>query len=238
MTITPQKIKDTQFRQKMRGYDVVEVRTFLERVAEEYLGRIEKQEADERQISELRQEVEQLRIQYEGWSKELAEGRKTIEHLTNECRREKKQNERQGRRLKTFQITIDRLQQENNELLGKSDLAHKRFREMKADLLKERSTHKKMQNAIQLLEKRNIQAKKQEEYLKKTLAAADKFSEDLIQKSEQQASEIFNRTRKEIARLRSEAREELAHFPSEIKKMKEEYSRVRGTVAGNCLPVS
>lgn len=227
MTITPQNIKDTEFRTKMRGYDVVEVRTFLERIAEEYLGHIEQEKDRERRISELRDENDRLLAENEGWANEVARSREANEQLTEEHRLQKEQYEKQKRKIKTCQLTIDRLQQENLDILSKFGLVQKRLKGMKTIVVKERTLNKKMLNKIHSLESQNEQAKKEEAYLKKTLAAANKFSEDLIQKSEQQASDIFNSTRREIERLRSEAKEELAYFPTEIKRMKEEYDMVR-----------
>jgi len=38
MAITPQAIKDQEFRVKFRGYDEIEVKAYLELIAEEFLN--------------------------------------------------------------------------------------------------------------------------------------------------------------------------------------------------------
>ena len=56
MAITPQAIKDQEFQTKFRGFDPIEVKGYLELVAEEFFELLEKVRQQEEEIEVLSQE--------------------------------------------------------------------------------------------------------------------------------------------------------------------------------------
>lgn len=227
MAITPQSIKDAEFQVKLRGFDKSEVRTYLEYVAEEYLVLLEKLERLERYGQNLDQANKKIKHENKVYKNEIVEAQNEINELKVQYQQEKKRTEKQDQESETTGNTLSQLEKENRILAKKLRLADARIKETKSTLVQEKTKKEKLLQRINFLEKQNKSNRKEEEELRQTLAAAYKFSEETIQKSEEQASDIFNRARLEIERLRSEAQEELASYPREIKRMKQEYDKVK-----------
>ena len=69
MAITPQAIKDQEFRVKLRGYDTIEVKAYLELIADEFFEMFEQAKQQTDYIDGLIEEKEELidlRLRIEG----------------------------------------------------------------------------------------------------------------------------------------------------------------------------
>ncbi len=98
MAITPQAIKDQEFQSKFRGYDTIEVKAYLELVAEEFFELLERVRLQEEEIAELTQEkglltevnerleadIETATSRTEEVRRELAEKEESMVELTKE----------------------------------------------------------------------------------------------------------------------------------------------------------
>ena len=60
MAITPQAIKDQEFQVKFRGYDAIEVKAYLELIAEEFFELFEQVRKQVEDIEGLVEEKEEL----------------------------------------------------------------------------------------------------------------------------------------------------------------------------------
>ena len=58
--LTPQAIKDQEFQVKFRGYDSIEVKAYLELLAEDFFELTEQNRTQEEEIESLRAEQEAL----------------------------------------------------------------------------------------------------------------------------------------------------------------------------------
>ena len=68
MAIIPQAIKDQEFQSKFRGYDPIEVKGYLELVAEEFFELLEKVRQQDEEIEVLSQEkglLEEMNVKLE-----------------------------------------------------------------------------------------------------------------------------------------------------------------------------
>ena len=105
MSITPQAIKDQEFQVKFRGYDAIEVKAYLELLAEEFFELHEQNRKMAEEGAGLANDVETLQREKEEAQRE---GRKRIEEL------EKLKDE-----IKRHENQIIALQKEAEELRGK-----------------------------------------------------------------------------------------------------------------------
>ena len=227
MAITPQSIKDAEFQLKMRGYDQVEVRAYLERVAEDYLKLIEELGRQAKGVKVLTLENKQLRQNGKSGEQEISAVQVAFNNLKKECQQERQVVDKQKDALAALGQMVDQLEGEKRAVSQKLGRAETKIQKLMTEMSQERMRSKKNFHRFQQLEKKQKNTAKEELELKKTLAAAQKFSEEMIQKSEQQASEVLGQARLEIEKIRREAREELAYFPAEIKRMKAEHRRVK-----------
>ncbi len=242
MAITPQAIKDQEFQSKFRGYDTIEVKAYLELIAEEFFE----------QLEEVRQQVDEIDTLSEERDKLLTEKKSLEETLISV---QEKSEEKMGELVsKEDQITaleskkeeqIAVLERERDELKEQIELQKEEKREKENELaaIEERSREKDGEIQQEKAEKKELQrqlgeVKKQNEELnavevdfKSTLVMAQKFSHDIKEKSEAEAQEIIDIAIGESEKLRQETFDELARYPKEIEMLKEKRNKVRDNLA-------
>lgn len=230
MTVTPQAIRDAEFQVKLRGYDQAEVKEYLERIAEDHLKLIERLDMQERSIEALSRDNHKLRQESKSCERKIIDARNTVEETKNTRLQEKEQFEKQEWELKTLRRAVGQLEEEKLASTKRQGLADIHIKKLQAGMLQEQSREKELLQRMQLLEKQNQAAQREESDLKKALATAQKLSDGMIQDSEKQAREILTRARLEIEKLRRQAKEELAYFPAEIQRMREQHDKLKGQV--------
>ena len=87
MKLTPLEIRKQEFRKAMRGFDPIEVQTFLEMVSEQYEELVEENKRQSRQVIELQAKLEN----YQNSEKSLRETLLNVQEV-------KKQSEESSRR--------------------------------------------------------------------------------------------------------------------------------------------
>jgi len=220
MAITPQAIKDQEFRVKLRGYDTIEVKAYLELIADEFFEMFEQAKQQTDYIDGLIEEKEELidlRLRIEGDMTTLQ------------------------RKYDKALVDIEAANARNTVLLKeiedmKSQIANLEWDAKEKDGLLQMSTEslegekKEKENAIAQLASFEAQwgeQQKAEIDFKETLLAGQKFSREMKNKSEEEAAKLLAGAREEAAKLRLEAQRELAHYPREIERLKAMRDRVR-----------
>lgn len=230
MSTTPQIIKDQEFQIKFRGYDPVEVKAYLDMIAEEFFELQERcrlQVDDLQAFHEEREELEQQKISLEASN---AESRKMAEELrraglTTEQKLAVSMKETEGLRAR-----ITSLEQEikgHEEALSSGE---SRNHEAAAALVQERTEKEALNHKIRLMEDQQRDAKKDEIDFKATLAAAQQFCDSMKQKSKEQAEQLLEAARAEIHQLRQAAHAELSRLPAEIEALHQQYEEVRKVI--------
>lgn len=231
MAITPQAIKDQEFQSKFRGYDTIEVKAYLELIAEEFFEQLEEVRSQGDTIEALEEEKEELErekraledrvytVQKEADEKIAAYSNKddAIIVLEKELEEFKKnieqQEEEKGKKDK--QIA------QGKELLDEKDQVIQKLESERKDLEKEME---KMAKQLESLD--NVEVD-----FKSTLIMAQKFSNDIKEKSEKEAQEIIDLAIEESEKQRKETLEELSRYPEEIERLKEKRNKVRDELA-------
>jgi DivIVA domain-containing protein len=228
MAITPQAIKDQEFQVKFRGYDTVEVKAYLELIAEEFFELLEqvRQQIDELDV--VVEERDSLQADKRKLQEEIASTRGNTEEIRSEFAERDTEVAALRGEIETLKKEIAMLEKQNN---GKDNELAEMFtrikqREQAVQLEKERND--KLAARQDELEKQNVELRSEEIDFKSTLIAAQQFTNDLKKKSEQEAKAIINKARGEAERLRQETQAELASYPAEIERLKKMRNRVRG----------
>lgn len=227
MSTTPQIIKDQEFQVKFRGYDPVEVKDYLDVIAEEFFELQERcrlQVEDLQAFHEEREELEQQKISLEASS---AEARKMAEELRQSGLRLEQKLAVSIKEAEGLQAKAARLEQEKKEQAVAFTSAESRIHEAEVALLQERSEKQALKQKIERMEEQQREAKKDEVDFKSTLAAAQQFCDSLKEKSRQQAEQLIDEARAEIENIRRAARAELSRLPGEIKALQEKREEVR-----------
>lgn len=231
MAITPQAIKDQEFQQKFRGYDTIEVKAYLELIAEEFFEQLEEVRGQNDTIEALEEEKEEL----------LAEKRQLEEKITDiEKDAEEKIAATSEKDVKITELEkeCERLRGElakqegekalkNNEVTAEQEKVKEKDTEIKA-LISEKAG---LEMQIDVLSKQIEALDAVEVDFKSTLIMAQRFSNDIKEKSEAEAQEILDLAIEESEKLRKATMEELARYPKEIEILKEKRNKVRDELA-------
>lgn len=219
MSITPQAIKDQEFQLKFRGYDAIEVKAYLELLAEEFFELHEaRRNLEQDAVTHVEEEVGKkdeviagLGQKIEKLEKAVDDGVKERERLQDGWREREKELEKS---IEELQAELE-LGQENTDRL-----------EVQAS---------EMRSQVKQLEKEIGELKKEEVDFKATLLAAQKFAEDTRIKAEEEAEQLVEVAREEVEAVHQKAVEELGDLPLQISELKMQKAEVRKEVRGVLL---
>lgn len=225
--ITPQIIKDQEFQTKFRGYDPVEVKAYLDLIAEEFFDIQERcrLQIDDLQTSHEEKEIiEQQKISLEASS---AESRKMAEELRQAGLQMEQKLAAQAKESEGFRVWITRLEEEKKGLEEAVSSANAKLQKAEAALLQEKAEKGILARKIELMEAQQREGKKDEVDFRSTLAAAQQFCDAMKEKSKEQAEQLLDAAKAEIEQLRQAAHAELSHLPGEIEALQQKREEAR-----------
>ncbi|MFN2353754.1 MAG: DivIVA domain-containing protein [Desulfopila sp.] len=227
MAITPQAIKDQEFLVKFRGYDPVEVKAYLELIAEEFFELLEQVRHQVDELDVIVEERDMLQAEKIKMQDELNESRGSSEEIKTE-------SAQRDDEVASLQAEIENLKKEvqsferqcsgRDQELAEAQTVMKRQEEA---IAREKERNDKLNDRIDDLEKQNKELRSEELSFKSTLVAAQQFTTELKQKSEREARRIVQKSREEAEQLRQDTFAELAKYPAEIERLKKKRSKVR-----------
>ena len=238
MSITPQTIKDQEFQVKFRGYDTIEVKAYLDLVAEEFFDLHEEKRKQEEEYAELYSKYQSLLEEKESLEKTIQDS----EAYSGEAQKEQMAREMElvdaHKRADRFEALVKELEKEKGQLLslteGKEKNLEDEFAALRENLAESQAATtqaqtevEKLRHQLMIAEKNAEELKKDEAIFKSTLLAAQNFADDLRKKSESEAAEMIASARQEVEQIREKAEEELARLPLEIKKLNQQRTEVR-----------
>lgn len=232
MAITPQAIKDQEFQVKLRGYDTVEVKAYLELIAEEFFELLEQVRQQVDDLDVIVEERDALRSERDSLHNELASIRNSSEEIRSEsAQRDNRLVALQDEiaKLKTDIVTLETHNSGKDQDLA---AAETRIKKSLDALEVEKERNDKLTKRLQGLEKQNEELRSEELSFKSTLVAAQQFTTDLKKKSEQEAVEIVDQARVDAEQIRQDTVAELANYPAEIKRLKNLRNTVREDLEG------
>jgi DivIVA domain-containing protein len=231
MAITPQAIKDQEFKVKFRGYDAIEVKAYLELIAEEFFEVFEQVRQQAEDIDGLTHEKEELVEQSTSLKQDIVSLQGKFDRITTELEQKNERNATLLQEIEDLKARLANLEREGTE---KEEELHT------VTMLLESERQEKADLALRLLalEKQWDEEKKIEIDFKEALVGVQKFSKDMKKKSEDEACRILEKAREDAEKLRRNTYQELARFPKEIERLKIKRTQVREdlrTVLTLCL---
>ncbi len=227
MTLTPQLIKDQEFQIKFRGCDPLEVRDYLETMADEFFELQEQCKEYLDELETLRKEKESSEDYNNSLETDMEFTRKISEELKEGCVQKEEKVKELSREVEELQLRIADMEQENVERDEEVSAASAKVEEVEAALKAAEAEKEGLCTKIEFLVEQNNDLKKEEVDFKSALATAQKFAEDLKEKSRLEAEEMIATAKAEIEKIRNEAHEELTRLPIEIAALKKKKSEVK-----------
>ena len=121
MSITPQTIKDQEFQVKFRGYDTIEVKAYLDLVAEEFFDLHEAKRKQEEEYAELNARYQSLLDEKDSLEKTIQDS----EAYSGEAQKEQLAREMEfsemQKRADRFEAMVKELEKEKGELLSSNE---------------------------------------------------------------------------------------------------------------------
>lgn len=229
--LTPQAIKDQDFQIKFRGYDSIEVKAYLELLAEDFFELTEQNRLQAEELESLKTEVEFLQREKESLAAEVRLGRENAENVQGTID--------EGFRLRdeeiaTLKAAVEEAAAARSALEEENLSLRENLRQLQETLdgdaagsRQDQSEVEKLRGRVALLEEQNAELKQQGLDFKTTILAAQKFADTLRSTSEEEARQIMEKARADVERFRNEANAELERLPREIERLHKERLRVR-----------
>lgn len=227
MPLTPQAIKDQEFQPKFRGYDTIEVKAYLELLAEEFFELIEASKKSEEENEILEEEKEALLVQNENYAFK-------IEELKAECERLEKEVDAKNEQCRELQQETDELktsaaghEQEKKELVEKISECETKIQDAEERVLAQQQGNEELLTKVKVLEQQKEELRREELEFRSALGAAQKFSKEIREKSEEEAHFLMEKAKKDVSNFREVSSKELSRIPAEIADLRRQKKKVR-----------
>ncbi|MCP4342539.1 MAG: DivIVA domain-containing protein [Desulfobulbaceae bacterium] len=229
--LTPQSIKDQEFQTKFRGYEPIEVKAYLELLAEDFFELTEKNRVQAEEIEDLLAEQDSLQKAKEALAAEVKISQENAEGIQEEIQDGYKHKDQEiielSEQLESMSTSIAALEEENTTYLEKITALEATLAGGEGAILQDQAEIEKLRGRIELLEEQNSELKQEGVDFKTTILAAQKFADNLRQTSQDDARKIMDDAHAEIEKYRAEAEAELARLPKEIEELHQRKIQVR-----------
>lgn len=229
--LTPQAIKDQEFQTKFRGYDSVEVKAYLELLAEDFFELTEQNRVQEEELESLTVEHESLQKEKENLVAEVTIGQENVDTIQAEIQEGYKQKDKElsdlNAKLETMEKMVAGLEEAKRDYLEQITELEEQLTGDQGSSKEDQAENEKMRAKLALLEEQNKELKKEGVDFKTTIVAAQKFADNLRQTSEEEAQKMMDEARADVENFRTEAQNELARLPKEIEELNMKKREVR-----------
>jgi DivIVA domain-containing protein len=229
--LTPQAIKDQEFQIKFRGFDAIEVKAYLELLAEDFFDLTEQNRAQAEELEALAAEQVSLQREKESLAAEVKISQENTDGIQAEIQEGYKHKDKEigdlQKELKTMAAALSELEEENGVYAARISELEEQLAGDRGITKEEQDELKLLRARLEVLEEQNRELKKEGLDFKTTILAAQKFSDDLRTSSEEKARNLIEETRSEVEIIRTEAEKELVRLPEEIKELTRRKQQVR-----------
>lgn len=229
--LTPQAIKDQEFQLKFRGCDPIEVRSFLEILAEDFFELHEAQRQQAKELEELHNELEDMRDERDALRSDVKRTKGSAEDI--------QQKVEEGYRYKDERIA--ELTSELTRVVAEKATVALDVQQLKDEILvlenklveaqrvvtKEQTEAEKQRSKSTFLEEQISELKQEGVDFKTTILVAQKFAEELKQKAQLEAESLVSIANLEVQEFRLIADKELSELSAQINSLVRTRNEVR-----------
>ena len=226
-SITPQLIKDQEFEVKFRGFDPIEVRDYLETIADTFFELQQQCKEQAEEVETLREAHETTEQHKNSLETDIEFTRKMSDELKDGCAQKEETIRELTAEIEELKLVIADMEQEDTEFDEEISAGQASIEEAEKALKDSEAEKSRLQSKVDVLQEQNKELKKEEVEFKSTLAAAQRFAEDLKEKSREEAEEMIAVAKAEIEKIRDDAHDELQRLPREIAALKKTKGQVK-----------
>ncbi len=227
MGITPQLIKDQEFQIKFRGCDPLEVRDYLETIADEFFELQEQCKKQFEELQSLREKNENTDNYTNSLETDMEFTRTISDELKESCSQKEKRLKVLLQEVEDLQLRIGDMEQEKTEHEEELSAVTARIEEAESALKNSEVDREILKNRMEILQEHNTELKQEEVNFKATLASVQDFAESVKDRSILEAEKIVREATAEGEKIRYATREELKRLPLEIAALKKKKETVK-----------
>ena len=240
MSITPQAIKDQEFQTKFRGYDAIEVKAYLDLIAEEFFDLLEVKHRQEEEVATLQVRCQSLFDERNSLEEQLRAAGSALTKSDEESQRARDAELQtlRGQSAALMKQVKDVEAEKAALLVAKNDREralteevrglHDKLMVAQQDTVAKDRDVENLRRQVAASEMQIRELKKDETASKHLIIAAQNFADSLRHKSEKEAQEMMGRAHADIAAFRQKAQEEMARLPVEIERLHQHREQVWG----------
>ena len=229
--LTPQAIKDQEFQIKFRGYDAIEVKAYLELLAEDFFELTEQNRLQAEEIEALKAGQESLQRENETLTAEVKLSRENADAIQIEIEEGFKHKDKELGELRIQLVdaraAVATLEADNDKYRQQVQGLEEKLNGGQGVSILEQAENEKLRAKLALLEEQITELKQQGLDFKTTILAAQKFADNLRQTSEVESQQMMAKARADVEKFRNEAHAELSRLPKEIEALNQKRLKVR-----------
>ncbi|BHH81735.1 DivIVA domain-containing protein [Desulforhopalus sp. 52FAK] len=237
--LTPQAIKDQEFQIKFRGYDAIEVKAYLELLAEDFFELTEQNRVQVEEIEALQAEQESLVRDKETLAAEMKESQDNADGIQFDIDEGYKHKdleiEELKEKLEAAEKKVLELEEEKSAQTAKIEELEEQLTGDTLTSEDDKSELERLRARVAVLDEQNKELKQEGVDFKTTILAAQKFADNLRETSEVEATQMMENAKLEVERFKAEAEAELAYLPKEIDELQEKKGRVKEDLKNTLL---
>lgn len=237
--LTPQAIKDQEFQIKFRGYDAIEVKAYLELLAEDFFELTEQNRVQVEEIEALQAEQESLVRDKETLAVEMKESQDNADGIQSDIEEGYKHKDLEidelKEKLESAEKQVEELREEKSAQTVKIEELEEQLTGDIGTSEDDKSELEKLRARVAVLDEQNKELKQEGIDFKTTILAAQKFADNLRETSETEATQLMDNAKLEVESFKAEAEAELAHLPKEIDELQEKKGRVKEDLKNTLL---
>jgi DivIVA domain-containing protein len=227
MSITPQLIKDQEFEVKFRGFDPIEVKDYLETIADEFFELQEQCKEQEEELDGLREAKDSSEEYSTSLVTYMEFTRKISDELKDGCGQKEEKVKELTAEVEELQLRIADMEEDGKEHEEELSTIEAGRKEVEEALKEAQAESDSLRSRLEIQQEQINDLKKEEVDFKATLAAAQRFAEEMKEKSTVEAEEMIESANDEIAQIRDDAQAELDRLPVEISILEKKKHTVR-----------
>jgi len=229
--LTPQAIKDQEFQIKFRGYDSIEVKAYLELLAEDFFELTEQNRVQAEELEALQAEHEALAREKETLAVEVQASQENAAGIQTEIQEGYEHKDREITTLRAeieaLKATVATLETEKAENIAKISSLETTVASGSSSSQKDVAEIEKLRAKVEMLEERNAELKQEGLDFKTAILAAQKFADNLRENAQEDARKMMEEAKTEVTNFRNRAEAELSRLPKEIAALNQRKTQVK-----------
>lgn len=234
--LTPQAIKDQEFQIKFRGCDPIEVRSFLEILAEDFFELHEAQRQQAKELEKIHHELEDVRDERDALQSDVKRTKGSAEDIQQKVEEGYRYKDERIAELTSeltrvvaekATVTLD-AQQLKDEML----VLENKVIEAQRAVATEQAEAEKQRAKSTFLEEQINELKQEGVDFKTTILVAQKFAEELKHKAQIEAENLVAAANQEVEAFKALADQELSALSAQIDTLVRTRNEVRDELRG------